>query len=112
MTPSYISGFYNVSRNAGKGIIRSNKQLSTVTTVAKPGRKHKLISRCVRRLLNYLKSKNWHPLFVVAARFRTLDGTRLSECTIQIYLHKNGVLSYVAASKPYISSTYIEAHLN
>ena len=111
ISPSYVSRFYNVSRNTVKGIIRRSKQVPTLTTVTKPSRKHKLGPRCVRRLLNYVKS-NRQPLFVVAARFRTLDGTKLSERTIQRYLHKNGVRSYVAASKPYLTAKHIEARLN
>ena len=112
MTPSYVSRFYSVSRNTVKGIIRRSKQVPTVTTVMKPGGKHELGPRCVRRLLNYVKSNNRQPLFVVAASFRTLDGTRLSERTIQRYLHKNGVRSYVAASKPYLTAKHIEERLN
>ncbi len=80
-------------------------------SINKPGRKHKLGPRCIRRLLNYVKANNREPPFVIAARFRTKDGTKLAQRTIRRYLHKNGVRSYVAASKPFLSAKHMEARL-
>lgn len=111
-TPTYIAQFYKVSRNTVKGIIRCSKLQKIEGVKKKPGRKHKLGPRCIRRLLNYVRDNNRQPLFVIATRFRTKDGVKLSERTIRRYLHKNGVNSYVAASKPYLSTKHITVRLN
>ncbi len=112
MTPSYVARFYNVPRNTIQTIIRRSKQVVTKSVIAKPGRKYKIGPRCVRRLLNYVRDNKRLPLFVIAARFRTLDGTKLSERTIRRYLHKDGVRSYVAASKPYLTTRHMTARLH
>ena len=109
MTPSYVSKFYDVSRNTVKSIFRRNKQSVSKSIVTKPGRQQKLGPRCIRRLLNYVKANNRLPLFLIAVRFRTVDGTRLSQRTIRRYLHNNGLRSYVAASKPYSTAKHMEA---
>ncbi len=52
------------------------------------------------------------PLHAIAADFLASNGTKLSERTIQRYLHKNGIHSFVAAAKPYLSLKQIDARLN
>ena len=111
-TPTYIANFYKLSRNTVKAVIRSSKLKQSAIVKKKAGRKHKLGPRCVRRLLNYVRDNNRQPLFVIAARFRTKNGEKLSERTIRRYLHKNGVKSYVAASKPFLTANHVTARLN
>ena len=111
MTPSEVAKFYNVSRNTVKSIIRRSRQVTTVS-IRKPGRLHKLGPRCVRRLLNYVKDNGKLPLFAIASQYRAANGDRLSERTIRRYLHRNGINSYVAAVKPYLTERHISNRLN
>ncbi len=110
--PTYLSYFYKVSRNTVKSIVRRSKQYQPEPLLCKSGREHKLGPRCILRPQNYVKANNSQPLFVIAARFRTVDGTKLSQRTIRRYLHKNGVSSYVAASKPFLTTKHMETRLN
>ncbi len=111
-TPTYIANFYKLSRNTVKAVIRSSKSKQSTIFKKKAGRRHKLGTRYVRRLLNYVRDNNRQPLFVIAARFRTKNGEKLSERTLRSYLHKNGVKSYLAASKPFLTANLVTARLN
>lgn len=75
-------------------------------------RKKKLRPRCYRRLLNYVRNNNKQPLYMIAAQFRTVNGTKLSVRTIQRYVHCSSIHRYVAASKPHLTSKHINARLD
>ncbi len=80
--PTNIANFYKLSINTVKSVIRSSKLKQSGIVKKNAGRKHKLGPRCVRRLLNYVRDNNRQPLFVIAAKFRTKNGEKLSERTI------------------------------
>ena len=111
MTKRYVSNFYSVPRKTIRIIIKRNNALNN-SVIMKQGRKQKLKPRCVRRLLKYVRENNRVPLFIVAARFRTLDGSKLTQRTIRLYLHESGIRSYFAASEPFLSAKHIAATLN
>ncbi len=99
MAQKYAAEFYKLPTNTIKNIIRRSKKQKSSIEIVKKGWKQELGPRCVWRLLSSVRENNKLLLFVVAARFRTLDGSKLSKRTIQRYLDKNGIHSYVAASK-------------
>ena len=111
MTPSEVANFSNVSRNTVKSIIRRSRQVTT-PPIEKPVRLHKLGSKCVRRLLNYVRDNLSLPLFSNASQFRSANGDRLSECRIRRYLLRNGITSYVAANKPFLTERHVSYRLN
>ena len=51
-------------------------------------------------------------MYVIAAQYRTQNGLKLSKDTIRKCLHSNGVQSYVAAVKPFLSDRHVTARLN
>ena len=113
MTRKQVAGFYDIPLNTVKSIIRRrNKEATNKNSITKQGRKRLLGPRCVRRLLNFVRKNNKQPLFYIAANFKTIDGSNLSQKTIKRYLHRNGIRSYIAASKPYLTSKHIAARLN
>ena len=113
MTRKQVPNFYNVPLNTVKSIIRRrNKETGTQKLVTKQGRKLVLGPRCVRRLLNFVRNNNKQPLFYIAVNLKTLDGSKLSQKTIKRYVHRSGIRSYIAASKPYLTSKHIAARLN
>ena len=95
-----------------KCLIGRAKRESRKEKINKPGRKHKLGPRCHRRLINYVRDNNKQLLLVIAARFRILDGTKLSIRTIRRYLHRKDILSYIDASKPFLTTKHINARLS
>ena len=111
MTPTEVSNFHNVSRNTVKSIIRRSRQVKPAQ-IRKPGRLHKLGPRCVRKLLNYVRDNGRLPLFAIASQFRAANSERLSVRTLQRYLHRDGINSYVAAVKPFLTERHISYRLN
>ncbi len=63
-------------------------------------------------MLNYVYNNNKQSLFAFAANFSTRDGVKISERTLLGYLQKNSIKSYVAASKPFLTTKHITARLN
>ncbi len=51
------------------------------------------------------------PLYVIATQYRTSNGQKQTARTIRSYLYANGVRSYVAAAKPYLSANHVAASL-
>ena len=115
LTPSHIAKHYKMSRNTAKTIIRRSKQVPIVTsnTIGKRnGRKPKLLTENYEHLINYVRKRIKEPLYTIAVQYRTRDGQPLSARTIRRYLHNNGIRSYVAASKTYLSAEHVAARLN
>ena len=111
LTQKKVAVFYNLSVSTVKSIVHRNKRASTIVSKKKMGRKHKLGPRCQRRLLNFVRNNSKQPLYMIAAQFHNSDGTTLSARSIGRYLHNNGILSFVAASKPYLSLKHVNARL-
>ena len=111
MTPIEVANFYNVSRNTVKCITRRSRQVKSAQ-IKKPGRLLKLGSRHVRRLLNYVRDNGMLPLFALPSQFRAANGERLSIRTLQRCLRRNGINSYVAAVKPFLSERHTSYRLN
>ena len=112
LTQGYVADFYGIPKNTVKYLVGRAKRKNEKDRTSKPGRKHKLGPRCQRRLIKYVRDNNKQPLFVIAARFRTLDGTKLSKRTIRRYLHKKHIRSYIASSKPFLTMKHIDARLS
>ena len=109
---AYVSEYYSISKNTIKGIVRRKKHVTEGVQRKSFCRKPKLSPRCVRRLLNYVKANSKLPLYAIAVRFRTVEVRNLSERTIRRYLHKNGIQSYVAAVKSYLTARNVTDRLN
>ena len=112
MTHREVSIFYNVPKNTIKTIIRRNKISKNGRGITKNGRKFKLGLSCVQRLLNYVRENNSLPLFAIAAIFRATDGDTVSERTIRRCLHNNGIRSYIAAAKTFLTAKHIASRLS
>ncbi len=112
LTQKKVADYYCIPVSTIKSIMRYHRLASNLNAKKKMGRKLKLGPRCVRRLILYVRKNNKMPLYTIAANFRASNGTKLSERTIRGYLHKNGIHSFVAAAKPYLSLKYIDARLN
>ena len=80
MTQKKVGDFYNVSLSAVKRIIMRKK---LTFWKEKMRWKKKLRRRCNRRLLKYVRTNNKQQLYLIAAQFSTLNGRKLSVCTIR-----------------------------
>lgn len=107
-----IARYYNMPRNTVKSIIRRSKQTSDTVVIKKVGRKPKLLPTNHVHLLNYVHTHNKLPLYAISAQYCTPNGEKLSKDTIRRCLHTNGIRSYVAAVKPYLSEKHVAARLN
>ena len=89
MIQKRVVEFYKILLSTVKSIMRRYKFTSTVITSKKVGRKHKLGTRCVTRLLNYVRHNNNNnnnnklPLYMIALNFKTANGTKVSFRTIR-----------------------------
>ena len=75
------------------------------------GSKPKLSTRAVRLLLKHARVHRFDPLYVIATKYRQHTGIQLSINTVRRYLHQNGIDSYVAVSKPYLSDKKVKARI-
>ena len=90
---AYVSEYYFISKSIIKGIVRRKKYVTEGVQRKPFVIKPKLVPHSVRRLLNYIIENSKLPLFAIAVRFRTVQGSNLSEPTIRRCLHKNGMRS-------------------
>ncbi len=101
-----------MSRNTVKSIIIHRKQQSSSIVLKKARPKPKLLPGNQLHLLNYVLLHKKLQLYAIAARYRTPNGNKISKDTIRRCLHTNGIRSYVAASKLYLSKKHVTARLN
>ena len=111
LSQSYVASFYGMPRSSVTSIVRRNRLAAISTPLKRRGPKHQLTERCIRRLLRDVHYHRFQPLHVIAANFRTVTGKRISVSTIRRYIHNQGIESYVAVSKPYLSPRNIAARM-
>lgn len=59
-----------------------------------------------------IESNLFKPQHVTVSKFRTANDGRICARTIQRYIHRARIRSYVSVSKPYLTTKHIEAVLH
>ena len=59
-----------------------------------------------------MENNRFKPLHVIASKFCTANGGRISTSIIQRYKHCSGIKSYITVSKPYMVREHIEERLH
>ncbi len=110
MSHSAVARYFLMSRSTVSNIAKRSKQ-SLALQPKKRGRKIKLSERVLRKLMNYVKQNRFKSLSIIVAGYNAFAPVKISFNTLRRYLHKQGIKSCIAVSKPFLSTRNIRARI-
>ena len=107
-----MARFYSMLRSTVANLMPRYRINGTTKLSERRGRKPKLSTRGLRLLLNHAIAHRFYRLNVIATKYQQHTRIPLSINTVRRYLHQNGIDSYLAVSKPYLSDKKVKARIH